>query len=124
MGIGPVPAGVFEGRLPGSDVPIYFIAERNLFDRPQIYGYWDDVGRFAFFSRAALDLIPALGWRPDIVHAHDWHTAPAVTWLATAGQADDRYRGIPFAVYDPQPGPSGPHVLGHFQLPGTSSPTP
>jgi len=95
MGVGPVPAGVFEGRLPGSDVPIYFIAERHMFDRPQIYGYWDDVGRFAFFSRAALDLIPALGWQPDILHAHDWQTAPAVTWLATAGQADDRYRGLP-----------------------------
>jgi starch synthase len=95
MGIGPVLAGVFEGKLPGCDVPIYFIAERHMFFRPQIYGYWDDVGRFAFYSRAALDLIPALGWRPDIIHTHDWHTAPAVTWLATAGQADDRYRGIP-----------------------------
>ncbi len=95
MGIGPVPAGVFEGRLPDSEVPVYFIAERHMFDRPQIYGYWDDVGRFSFFSRAALDLIPALGWQPDIVHAHDWQTAPAVTWLATAGQADDRYRGLP-----------------------------
>jgi starch synthase len=95
MGIGPVPAGVFEGRLPGSDVPVYFIAQRHLFDRPQIYGYWDDVGRFVFFSRAALDLIPALDWYPDIVHGHDWHAGPAVTWLATAGQADDRYRGIP-----------------------------
>jgi starch synthase len=29
------------------------------------------------------------------MHAHDWHAAPAVTWLATAGQADDRYRSIP-----------------------------
>jgi starch synthase len=95
MGIGPVPAGVLEGQLPGSDVPIYFVAERHLFDRPQIHGYWDDVGRFCFFSRAALDLIPALSWRPDILHTHDWHTAPAVTWLATAGQADERYRGIP-----------------------------
>jgi starch synthase len=95
MGTGPLPAGVFEGVLPGSDVPIYFIAEWNLFNRPEIYGYWDDPYRFAFFNRAALDLTLALDWRPDIVHAHDWHAAPAVTWLATAGQADDRYRGIP-----------------------------
>lgn len=95
MGVGPIPAGVFEGRLPGSQVPVYFIAERHLFNRDQMYGYWDDVGRFSFFSRAALDLIPALDWQPDIVHTHDWHTAPAVTWLATAGQADDRYRGLP-----------------------------
>ena len=97
LGIGAlrVPAGVFQSQLPGSDVPVYFIAQRSLFDRPEIYGYADDPYRFSFFSRAALDLTLALDWRPDIVHAHDWHTAPAVTWLATAGQADDRYRGLP-----------------------------
>ncbi len=93
-GIGMIPAGLFKGRLPGSDAPIYFIAERNLFDRPNIYGYLDDPYRFSFFCRGALDLIPALDWRPDIVHAHDWHTAPALTWLATTGQSDERYRGI------------------------------
>ena len=60
------------------------------------YGYSDDPYRFAFFSRAALDLaVAALGWRPDVVHAHDWHTAPAIAWLATAGQADARYAGLP-----------------------------
>ncbi|HEX6385439.1 MAG TPA: glycogen synthase [Anaerolineae bacterium] len=91
---GVIPAGVFQGQLPDSDVPIYFMAERNLFDRPQLYGYWDDPYRFAFFSRAALELTLALDWKPDIVHAHDWHTAPALTWLATAGQGDPRFRSI------------------------------
>ncbi len=95
MGGGVFPAGVFEGRLPGSEVPVYFIAEWNLFNRTEIYGYDDDPYRFAFFSRAALDLVKAIGWQPNVLHAHDWHTAPAVTWLATAGQADDWYRGIP-----------------------------
>jgi len=92
-----LPAGVFEACLPGSNVPVYFIANWHYFgDRPFFYGYKDDPYRFAFFSRAALDLvIAALGWRPDVVHAHDWHTAPAVTWLATAGQTDARYAGLP-----------------------------
>lgn len=95
-GSGVVQAGAFEGRLPGSEVPIYFVAQWDLFNRPEIYGYWDDPYRFAFFSRAALDLvIAALGWRPDVVHAHDWHTAPAITWLATAGQGDPRYANQP-----------------------------
>ncbi len=98
-GDGLLPAGVLESRLPGSDVPVYFVAERNLFARPDVYGYWDDPYRFAFFSRAALDLaIAALGWRPDIVHAHDWHAAASILWLATAGQEDDRYRGIPSVI--------------------------
>lgn len=91
---GLLPAGAFQGQLPGSDVPIYFVAEQNLFNRPRIYGYQDDPYRFAFFSRAALELTLAWNWKPDIVHAHDWHTAPALTWLATAGQTDGRFRDI------------------------------
>jgi starch synthase len=93
----PVTAGVLESSLPGSNVPVYFIAERQRFgDRPFFYGYPDDPFRFAFFSRAALDLmVAALGWRPDVVHAHDWHTAPAITWLATSGQGDPRYANMP-----------------------------
>ncbi len=93
-GAGPLAAGVFHTRLPGSDVPIYFIAERSLFDRRGIYGYDDDPYRFAFLSRAALELTDALDWRPDLVHAHDWHAAPAVMWLDTSGRNDDRFRGI------------------------------
>lgn len=90
-----VETGAFAGKLPGSDVPIYFIAQRELLGRPSVYGYDDDPYRFAFFSRAALELaVAVLGWRPDVVHAHDWHTAPAITWLATAGTGDPRFRGI------------------------------
>jgi starch synthase len=97
IGCGTVRAGVLATTLPGSKVPIYFIAERHRFgDRHLFYGYRDDAYRFAFFNRAALDLaIAALGWRPDVVHAHDWHTAPAVTWLDTAGRCDPRYAGLP-----------------------------
>jgi starch synthase len=93
-GSGLIPCGAYESTLPGSKVPITFIAEWQLFKRDNIYGYWDDAYRFAFFSRAALQLTVAWDWKPDIVHAHDWHTAPALTWLATAGQTDERFRGI------------------------------
>ncbi len=95
MGGGAEPAGVFEGQLPDSEVPIYFIAESSLFQRPEVYGYPDDAVRFSFFSRAALELAQVIGWRPDLVHAHDWHTAPAITWLATAGQSIPFYENIP-----------------------------
>jgi starch synthase len=118
-GMGAIPAGVFEGRLPGSDVPVYFIAEGNLFGRPQIYGYSDDVYRFAFFSRAALELVRALDWRPDIVNAHDWHAAPAITWLNTAGNRLDWYRGIPtaFTIHNlMHQGKTGWSVFDYLQL--------
>lgn len=92
---GVIPAGAFESTLPGSDVPVYFIAERNLLNRPEVYGYDDDPYRFAFFSRAALELTISISWRPDLVHAHDWHTAPAITWLATAGRWHPHFGQIP-----------------------------
>ena len=103
--MGCFPAGVLQAELPGTRVPVYFIAERGLFARDTIYGYDDDPYRFAFFCRAALDLaVAALGWRPDVVHAHDWHGAAAVWWLGTAGSLDDRYRGIPtvFTIHNLQ----------------------
>jgi starch synthase len=93
-GAGPLEAGILRTTLPGSDVPLYLIAERSLFDRPNIYGYDDDPYRFAFFARAALELSAAWGWRPDVVHGHDWHAAPALMWLATTGRGDDRFAGI------------------------------
>jgi len=92
VGSSRISASVFEGHLPGSKVPIYFIAEGQQFNRPEIYGYADDPYRFSFFSLAALELCKVLDWRPDVVHANDWHTAPAVTWLDTAGQSEEFYR--------------------------------
>lgn len=118
-GAGRIPAGVFEGRLPGSDVPVYFIAERNLFGRPSVYGYGDDAYRFAFFSRAALELTLALDWRPDVVNSHDWHAAPAITWLATAGTADARFHNIPtlFTIHNlAHQGKTGWDIFNYLQL--------
>jgi starch synthase len=37
-----------------------------------------DGSKFTFFSLAALELARSLGWAPHVVHANDWHTAPAV----------------------------------------------
>lgn len=95
MGFGELTAGIISTRLPGSKVPVYFITEGNLFNRPFYYGYADDGYRFSFYNRAALELTRALDWEPEIVHANDWHTAPAVTWLATSGQADEFFRFTP-----------------------------
>jgi starch synthase len=93
-GYGPITCGLFEGTLPSSDVPVYFIAEWHLYNRDNIYGYWDDPYRFAFLSMAALQLTKMLDWKPEVLHAHDWHAAPAITWLATAGQQDEWFQGI------------------------------
>jgi starch synthase len=47
----------------------------NFFNRGAIYGFDDDILRFAFFSRAALEFMLKSGKHPDIIHCHDWQTA-------------------------------------------------
>ncbi|MGE5278396.1 MAG: glycogen synthase [Acidobacteriota bacterium] len=54
----------------------------------------EDGPKFLFFSLAALWSCGALGWKPDLVHAHDWHAAGAVYWLAASGRRDPFYRSI------------------------------
>lgn len=65
--------GLFE--LDYNNVKFYFIDNEYYFKRSSLYGYGDDGERFAFLSRAVLELLPVLGWRVDILHCHDWHTA-------------------------------------------------
>jgi len=80
MWFGMAHAGVRLGRLPGSQVPVYCLEHHRYFDRPYVYGpppdsYPDNLERFTFLSRGALELTKALGWIPDVIHAHDWQTA-------------------------------------------------
>ncbi|HET6853116.1 MAG TPA: glycogen synthase [Pyrinomonadaceae bacterium] len=61
--------------------PTYLLEAPEFFARPAIYGYGDDHIRFAFFSRAALALLRALDWQPDVVHGNDWPCGFALTEL-------------------------------------------
>jgi len=61
--------------------PAYLLEAPEFFARPAIYGYNDDHIRFAFFSRAALALLKALDWAPDVVHGNDWPCGFAVAEL-------------------------------------------
>ncbi|MBO5224334.1 MAG: glycogen synthase GlgA [Clostridia bacterium] len=56
-------------------VTYYFIDNEYYFKRSGLYGYGDDGERFAFFSRAVLELMPYFDWRVDVLHAHDWQSA-------------------------------------------------
>jgi starch synthase len=76
------------GRLPGSQVPVYCLEHHRYFDRPHLYGppsdaYPDNLERFTFLSRGALELTKALGFVPDVIHAHDWQTALVPVYVDT-----------------------------------------
>lgn len=49
-------------------------SEDHFFSRGSVYGFPDDVMRFAFFSRAALEFLWKSGKNPDVIHCHDWQT--------------------------------------------------
>jgi starch synthase len=63
------------------EVPVYFVVNERYFGRDNVYGYEDDVERFLYFCRAALQSVDALGWHPDVVHVNDWHTAVVPHWM-------------------------------------------
>jgi len=67
------------------DVPFYFIDNEYYFARDGLYGYEDDAERFAFFSKAVVELLPHLGFLPDVIHSNDWHTGLVNAYLHAAG---------------------------------------
>jgi len=84
MGGRALPYAVFAHRAEG--VTTFFIDRPEYFDRDALYGtpagdYPDNAERFAFFSLAALETMRSVGFRPDIVHGHDWQAAPVFAYL-------------------------------------------
>ncbi len=65
--------GVFEAKLDG--VIYYLIDNQYYFKREGLYGHYDDAERFAFFSRAVLEILKHIDFKPDVLHANDWQTA-------------------------------------------------
>jgi starch synthase len=66
---------ILEGRLPHSNVPLYFVHCPEAYDRPTVYTQGvDEHLRFLILQRATLETCQRLGFAPDIVHCNDWHT--------------------------------------------------
>jgi len=71
--------GIFEVHHEG--VIYYLLDNQYYFKRKGMYGHYDDAERFAFFSRAVLEMIPVIGFTPDIIHCNDWQTALIPVYL-------------------------------------------
>jgi len=86
-------AGVFRYEYQG--VKFYFIDNEYYFKREgNIYGFYDDGERFAFFSRPALDTISRLDIYPDVLNCNDWQTAASVIYLKGMYYGDEKFRNI------------------------------
>ena len=105
--------GIFEAKIDG--VIFYFIDNEYYFKRDGIYGHYDDAERFAFFSRAILEIIPHIDFKPDIIHTNDWQTALVPVYYSTMYANREGYEGIKniFTIHNIQyQGVYGKEILG------------
>lgn len=78
------------------NVLVFFVGNRKYFDRPKLYRtkmgeYPDNDERFILFSRAVLEGCKFIGFRPDIIHCHDWQTGLIPAYLKTVYKLDAFY---------------------------------
>ncbi len=79
---------VFHAKLPGSNVPVYFIANDFYFSAENIYEAPDIAEQSIFFCVAVLEAMKNLGMQFDIIHTHDWQTALVPVYLKTLYRSD------------------------------------
>ncbi|MBQ9504896.1 MAG: glycogen/starch synthase, partial [Lachnospiraceae bacterium] len=85
--------GVLEAEYKGTK--FYFIDNEKFFSGDKPYGdIAMDLGKFIFFSRAALSALPQIGFKPDIVHCHDWQTGLIPVYLKDSFRGGEFYRDI------------------------------
>ena len=85
--------GVLQYKLDG--VTYYFIDNQEYFNCFVPYGDMRyDIEKFTFFDKAVLSMLPLIGFRPDIIHCHDWQAGLIPVYLKNEFQADSFFWGI------------------------------
>ena len=95
--LGEMWCGVYKSYLPNSGVEVYFIEHEGFYGRSGLYdeggvAYEDNDIRFIFLSKAAFKLALALSFKPDIIHANDWHSAAMPILLKTVYEDDPFFK--------------------------------
>ena len=91
-------AKTHEGRIL-KDKNTVFLKCDEFYDRAELYGtpegdYPDNARRFIFLCKGALEAAKALGFKPDIVHCHDWQAALIPLYLKTVYSKDPFFAGV------------------------------
>ena len=92
-GLGNFYVGIMTCELDG--IRYYYIDNEHFFHGEKLYSdiLWD-IQKFSFFSKAVLSMLPFIGFRPDIIHCHDWQAALIPVYLHEMFQNNPFYRGI------------------------------
>ncbi len=84
--------GIYEAKYDG--VTYYLLDNQYYFKRGRLYGHYDDAERFAFFSRACIEMLPAIDFKPDVLHCNDWETGLVPVYYHIFYANQDWYKGI------------------------------
>jgi len=87
-----IPVSIYQTSHQG--VCVYLIENALIREAKSVYSVdnYQDGLKFTSFCLAALAFVKMLDWRPDILHMHDWHAAPAA--VALNQQDDEFFEGI------------------------------
>lgn len=88
---------LYIGKLPDTKINVFFI------DNPKYFGCFDMVypfnideryshERFISFSRAVLEYTQLINFKPDIIHANDWHTGMLPVYLKTLYKENEFFK--------------------------------
>lgn len=111
---------VYVSKALNTDVSIYLI-DGDSIRNTETYSNdtYVDTNKYAFFSVAALELCRALNWKPDILHAHDWHTAISIKKLSQIRSYDNYFKNTKslFTVHNlPYSGGNHPDILYMYDV--------
>jgi len=123
---GPIPTEVYLTTLNGLSI---YLVDSPIMPRNGIV-YHSDAGldghKYTFFSLASLQLARQLDWKPHILHANDWHTAPAVYALSFIRGQDPffAHTATLLTIHNlPYLGSGAEAALSAFGLPPTEDPS-
>lgn len=86
-------AGIFKTQYEG--VTYYFVDNEFYFAGNQPYNnIYEDVEKFAYFSKAVLEALPIIDFLPDVIHCNDWQTGLLPVFLKTTYGSDNFYSNI------------------------------
>lgn len=94
--IGDAPINLWLTKIPNSTVLVYLIEHNNFYGK-EIYSTAladgpTDMEKYAFFSRAILESIKVIGFKPDVIHLNDWHTAEVARLLKNEYKTDSFFK--------------------------------
>ncbi|MBZ0264873.1 glycogen synthase GlgA [bacterium] len=92
---------VKSGFITDTKVQAYFLEYKPFFDRNEIYvdpatkqGWADNFLRYAFFAKAAFEMLKVLYWQPDVIHCNDWQSAMVPYFLKTVYKDEPFFKDI------------------------------